>query len=240
MDKYCFVSLVTTERYLPFVIKNAEAFKYFNIQYPYIIMIPKDNEIIKNCLEYHNIQYKEISIDKFYGIGPFVDTINKFKILLMDSFEKICFLDADILIINKNIEKIFNFLTQDFAIAYEIRGNGKKEICGQCWLCRPNQKLYNKIMDFIFYFNTKNGYHDELILEKLINSYSTNYINIEFFHNNFIHFSGGLKSTEKNKNLFSIFYYFFYNATIKELFNFFDIFICQNYNERDFIQSYEQ
>jgi hypothetical protein len=47
MENNCYITLMTNEFFLPCVKRCAQTIKHFNSKYPYIVMIPKDNEYLK-------------------------------------------------------------------------------------------------------------------------------------------------------------------------------------------------
>lgn len=173
------------------------------------------------------------------------DTINKFKILELTEYEKVCFLDADILIHDKKIEDIFDFLKDDFAISYELREDvGEDEyLCGQWWLCRPNLTTYQNIINTIIqkeYETPNRSLDDEYILKKIQNIYPTNIFDNKYMAPLVWHLAGSIKSWERDLSFFPLFSYLFFEADVNDFITWLDCMAFDSFHEREFLKYYEQ
>ena len=91
MENNCYMTLLLDKENLSCVIRCAQAMRYFNSKYPYIVMIPnKNNGYIKEQLELNDIEYREIDVLKFDE-----SNLNKLQILTFTEFDKICFLESN-------------------------------------------------------------------------------------------------------------------------------------------------
>lgn len=176
MNKYCYMTLVTNEKFLPCVIRCNQTMEHFKSKYPYIVLIPNIyNQKIKDILIENNILYKEINVDKFVDGSPhyYNDTINKFQLLNFIEYEKICFLDADVFL-NSNIDNEFDKFTSedDIFYLYSEHGNDKENslvLTGQSFIIRPNPEFYQKILDLTRNDPERDFDNDEEILNYYFN-----------------------------------------------------------------------
>ena len=162
MENNCYMTLCTVEDFLPCVIRNSWAMEYLNFKYPYVVMIPKGNKYIKEQLELNNIQYREINVLKFDDSSykrEYNDTINKFQILTFTEFDKICFLDADIVML-ENIDKEFKKLDN---FKGSIYGYGEDLCTGSFFLGKPDLKLFGKILK-----HKKEYCNDDQVIQNLL------------------------------------------------------------------------
>lgn len=47
-NKYCYMTLMTNKNYLACIIRQAQRMKYLKCKYPFIVMIPKNDDYLKN------------------------------------------------------------------------------------------------------------------------------------------------------------------------------------------------
>ena len=212
MENNCYMTLVTELKYVP-CVKNCNALmKYYNSQFPYIALVPEDSIDLQNQLAKADIQYIPIKIDKFGSdtrICPlFADTINKFQIFNFAEYEKICFIDADI-IIRANIDYLFDKLqnkSTHFFPAGRKDSAGKSDgFGGELFIVRPDLAMYPRVLaDKGLYTND----------EEVLKAYFFNEDNIEerdFPSDKLIHFSGLIKIWERCNTSFSQIWRHFYD-----------------------------
>lgn len=219
MENNCYMTLMTNENYLPCIIRNAQRMRYLNVKYPYIVLIPKNNFFLKQALEKENILYEQITIEKINQNSDlfYNDTINKFMITKFYQYDKICFLDGDLILID-NPDNEFNFLSdnQDLLLYQEIRENNKVEFMGQFFICRPSFTNIDIIKKMVS--NDSTIIDDEMIFLKLINTNQCKYkIMSNHPETSFLHFSGCLKPWQYYKKLMHPYFYnLFYILDEKE------------------------
>lgn len=223
MENNCYMSLMTDIRFLPCIIKCHQGLEYVKSKYPYIVLIPEDNPYMEEQVQKYNIKYKKIKIDVFQNTKDYYDeTINKFQILTYTEYDKICFLDGDLIVI-KNIDNEFLKLTNEYnVLKYYSTNNG---ITGEIFITRTNKELYNIIKSVhSFYTN------DEEILnlqnKKDINKNSYNILynffmnskNNELICDSILHFGGRIKPWEKQIEGFTEVKKFFHNTNKEDFF----------------------
>ena len=211
MENNCYVTLVTDERFLPCVIRCAQTLKHFNSIYPYIVMIPEQALEIKKTLIKNNIDFKEIPIEKFQTekFLYYNDTINKFKLLNFIEFDKICFLDADVILLG-NIDNEFKKLTPDKE--FYLYGTDFSVITGHVFIARPNINFYNKI----FQQSLETPFqHDEEIFNFF---FLKDNLLLETAPNKILHFGGQIKAWENVTDNFNFIKSFFLTMNEEEFF----------------------
>lgn len=238
---YAIATVTTSEVFLPCIIRTSQLLKYLKVNCPYIVLIPNDNLIIKKAMIDNQIQYKEIQVDKFNTTGNrYLDTVNKFKVLQLIEYDKVLFLDADMIVTSEKIIDLFNYLdNEDFCLTKEYFNN-RNHICGQFWLCKPNLATYDKIMAMVKFEEDKidpEYLDDEVILAKVPNYFNIKYFPLDFINDRLLHFSGVIKGWGVNFNLFPSFKFWFYNnekiLTLKNYAEYIPMY------EKGLIQNYE-
>ena len=161
MNKYCYTTLLATEKYLYGVICLYYSLQKVKSKYPFIVMIT-DN-IDKKTIDILNnigIQYI-IFPDNSFELEDnnlvrlrYSSTFNKFHFLTLP-YEKIMFLDADVLIFN-NIDYVFDNDTPAFWVL------NKDFISGTYILMSPSKELFDTFLSM------KNDYSTD---EEILNAY---------------------------------------------------------------------
>lgn len=154
-DRYCFVTLATTDKYIKCACALYFSLKKVNSKYPFLLLTTNNvSDIYFKILKKNNINYKIIE-QPIYFCGDsnfYKDTANKFFIYTLIQYKKICFIDADILIA-ENIDNIFNYPDGSF---YEVYDNqeSKGRLSGGIAIIKPNKNLYKSILQFYINFQT--------------------------------------------------------------------------------------
>lgn len=219
----CYITLMTQEKFLPIIIRCHQSLQYYHSKYPLIVMVPENDKYLQNQLKKYNILYKPIHIDKFQEdniLSPYNDTINKFQIFNFTEYDYLCFIDADIIFFNGNIDNEFDLAIQKNSKFYGYfetdRIEGKEiqqyRLMGGLFIVKP---------DPFFYPSLKN-----LIREKSLNFNNDEEVLKQFFLKDtdvhtvpdaYTHFGGFIKIWEL-KAWPSFAQHFFYdNLSIDEL-----------------------
>ncbi len=168
-----------------------------NSIYPLIIMIPigifSNDQLDKAKLltNNKNIIFKEMPYLLFNSSRSldFNSTLNKFLTLTLTEFNKVCFIDSDILV-KKNIDYLFEYNSPAFSF------NEDKKISGELLLFKPDINLFSLIMNLTRHISFLS---DEDMLEFLINNNflkSPQYLKCRM-HNHIFHDGGQPKIISK-------------------------------------------
>lgn len=139
-----------------------------NSIYPLIIMIPtgifSDDQLnkAKMLVSNKNIIFKEMPY-LLFDSSQFLDfnaTLNKFLILTLTEFDKVCFIDSDILI-KQNIDYLFKYNSPAFSFYKD------QEVSGELLLFKPDINLFSLIMNLTRHISFLS---DEDMLKFLINN----------------------------------------------------------------------
>lgn len=206
MKKNCYATLITDIKYLPCVIRCKQTMEHFNTAYPYLALIPEGDQHLKAELEKNNILCREIQIKRFftnnkYQMWFYEDTINKFQLFNLIEYEKICFLDADVVLAGNIDDEFDKFTGEEEVFLYSPPDPHHIGISGTMFIIRPDVNYFDtKILPLIATYE-----NDEQILEH----YYPYQIGLRQLTHKIIHFSGFLKPWQKGDP---------YLATIKHLF----------------------
>lgn len=222
MENNCFMTLVTELKYVPCVKNCNVLMTHYKSKFPYIALVPEDSIDIQNQLAQANIKYIPIKIDKFdtSGFQPlFADTINKFQIFNFTEYDKICFIDADMLI-KRNIDDIFNELGENESTCFYSSGRKNSEgksdgFGGELFVVRPDPALYQRVYaDRHLYSN------DEQVLKAYFFNEQDEDRYLPFHA--LVHFSGIIKIWERSNTFFPQIqrYFFEEHASEEELVSF--------------------
>ena len=130
MNKYAYITLISTNQYIYPAVTLITSMKWVNPRYPLYIMvtpnITEENRRILKVLGYKIINIEEFIPAEYYRIFTTTDmtqykghgtslsevgwvhTFSKLKVWELIQFDKVCFLDIDLLIL-KNIDEVFNY-----------------------------------------------------------------------------------------------------------------------------------
>lgn len=220
MNKCAYVTLVTNEKFLPCVIKCAESLQYYQSKYPLIAMIPENNVFLKNNLTKYNILCKEIKIDKLQDncYLHYNDTINKFQIFNLTEYDYLCFLDADIIFFQGNIDSEFEKAQKENASFYGYFEGDHNEgveigtrLMGGLFIIQPNLTVYPEILHIIKKYNFEFICDEEIL--KLLFKEGLKKHQVPHFYT---HFGDYIKVWEKIFTPSSFVSHFFYDDLSSE------------------------
>lgn len=158
---YTWITLADSEEYLKSVYALAFSLKQSNTKYPLQVMIPEDSvsmeaiNIFKEKCQQLNYFINIIYIPNlmFNILTPFPNifntTLNKFFIFTLEEFDKIIFLDAD-MIITSNCDNIFDY---NFPV---IAKRDDNKISGNILGIQSNKKFWYFILNICFTYNFQN------------------------------------------------------------------------------------
>ena len=199
MDNNCYMTLVTDEKYLPCVKRCNFLMNYYHNKFPYIVLAPEGNLDIQQELKAANIKFIPTHMDKFthkyYGnYHVYADTINKFQVFNFTEYDKICFIDAD-MVVRGGTDYLFEDLAEDAQTCFYSSYDDRNSLVGELFIVRPDPTFYEKVL------SEKDKYtHDEAVIN-------------EYFHEQYqtrflvpcgplLHFSGPVKVWEKGNTTF--------------------------------------
>ena len=199
MNAYC--SLLASDNYLKCIYGLYYSYLQTQSKYPMIILATDNlSPITFLLLDNLKIPYLKIPYMEFQQGNKFKCTFNKFFVWQLEQFEKILFLDADIIFVD-NIDEYFNTM--------QIHHD-----CGPMFLLKPNNQIY---LDLISDFYRNNFVTDE---EVLIHYFNINNSSCHFPQNQIYHFAWSPKyidyyntynsiknmidCIQKNKNIISL------------------------------------
>lgn len=194
---YAYVTVITKDFYLPFLIRQKQMMEYLNCKYPFLVLV-SDTVSEKTLIELNKfkIQYKKIPTLSFKQKNEqYAHTINKFQCFNLIEYEKLIFFDADI-IITKNFDIIFesvDFQEENLQLLEadnfsDVFFNEKKistVFTGWFMFIKPSTNYFKKIIEL----TTKKDYNTD---EQVINNCRLGKKFIDKFHikENLYHFSG--------------------------------------------------
>ena len=200
MEKYTYATLLSTDDYVWGVLGLYYSLQKVNSKYPLLVMVT-DNikpetidiledvgvsyKIVNNTLFSKSAETEEL---KLYA-KRYKSTFNKFHVYNLKGYDKVLFLDADILTVG-NIDNMFDYN----APAYFILDNTL--ISGTYFLINPKDREYEYYLQFL-----DTCYTDEDIFTEDCNIDSINKMN----ENSFIfHLSNDLTSNQKYWKYFGL------------------------------------
>ena len=180
-EKYCYVTLVTKEKYIQGANLLQEYLKIFNSKYPLIVMICNNidsSQILANTIEIPDIHF-QINNTEY---------LKKFYCLNILNYEKIIFLDAD-LVPKENFDYIFEICSGNVQFGVRDIINNDLYPHGGIIYFEPNKILFEEIIqqDKKYLFTD-----DEDLLNRYFNNNHNRFNFIPCFH----HMGGDLKYWE--------------------------------------------
>lgn len=177
MEKCAYATLVTDKFYLEGAKALDKRLKFLNSDYPLVIMITNNiYHSIANEVEDLNIEV--VPYFTLPGVEHcFKDTINKFAAFLLNQYDKVIFLDADLFPI-QHFDDSFNY---EFEILQCFtRSDVDSNVHGGLFILKPSEKEYYSILKLMREHHFEN---DEEILEYLYGATKfNNYRPCEFKH----------------------------------------------------------
>lgn len=163
MKNYSYMTLLSDDSYIYGIILLQKSLQEVNTEYPLeVIVTPNVSKPVLNILEQLNLKYRiieAIKVDSFIEYNSKVNaifartwalTFTKFKIFSFTEFDKIIFLDADIMVL-KNIDHLFEkpHLTAALDGEYFNIWPDEPHLNAGLLVIEPNIEEYNKIIDFM-------------------------------------------------------------------------------------------
>ena len=148
MSKEVFACVLSTNDYLEGVLVLNENLKFLKTQYDLICLINETiSEETKNVLDYFQIKYllfPKIEYDNYDEFNShWVNTFDKFNVFRLTDYEKVVYLDSDLLIL-KNIDHLF--LEPIITMARDIPFH--KDKANSCiMVIKPNMKDFNNLVE---------------------------------------------------------------------------------------------
>lgn len=161
--KNSYVTLLTNDSYVYGVILLAESLKQVKAKYPlHVLIIDEVSAPTIEILNQLDVTYEKVEViptpERIYehnleynkGIAAtWRNCWTKFKIFSLTQFDKIVFLDADIMIC-QNIDKLFKMTKGTAALDGEYFGLWQDwpHFNAGCMVIEPSEEEYNKILNF--------------------------------------------------------------------------------------------
>lgn len=181
---YSYVSYLSEDTYTYGIVLLNETLKQVNSQYPLHIIVTKD--VSAPCLEIlSQIGVTYELVDKIPMPQVFVDynellnmrqariwkdTFTKFNIFKLTQFDKIVFLDADVMIL-KNIDHLFDCAPGTAAVDgeyFNIWPEDQLHFNAGCMVIEPSEITYDNLINYIDVLKTTNEDFSEIFNKELI------------------------------------------------------------------------
>ena len=190
MNKYAYVTLATTPSFLKGAHFLDYSLKRVKSKYPLIIMV---TENLKEYLT-EDCNYRIIPYYKFTNPEPrYVDTVNKLQCFTLTEYDKVFFIDADILV-TENVDCIFDEIQEEFYSGIRPHPTMGKTFCGDRAIYIPQTGKFESILENKDFMSFP---HDEAVLYYLYQHIIDRYDSLDFIYaDRFLHLSGEKKYWE--------------------------------------------
>lgn len=174
MNNYSYVTLLTNDSYIYGVIMLNGSLREVKSKYPLTVLVTDQvSKAPRSIMDQLGINYIEVSThsvnDEVYKInlskdpstaGLWRDCLTKFEIFNLVQFDKIVFLDADILVL-RNIDHLFNYVHMTAAVDGEYFNlwPDQMHFNSGCLVIEPSKEIYEDLINFA---NTINFNSDNL------------------------------------------------------------------------------
>lgn len=151
MNNYAYITLATNETYLIYAAYLQASLKINNSQYPLIIMITEDLQDNKYLKYFNNvITIPHLQFSYRIHIDRYVNTINKFYMFNLIEYDKLIFLDADMVLFT-NIDKLFTlepkFICSTYVpLRYCTKSNTLYPL-NNLMVITPDEKIYREVVN---------------------------------------------------------------------------------------------
>lgn len=157
---FAWCSLLATDQYLGGIIGLNYSLQKVKTKYPFFVMVTENlTQNTLSILDQENIPYKKIKLNNYKKKSDshnYQVTLNKFYFLGYEEYNKICFIDADVVFL-KNIDKIFNSFvgralycgkyTDMNEVRFDTDNSMIKKYNGMIMLAKPKRKKMNYIFE---------------------------------------------------------------------------------------------
>lgn len=163
MKNYSYITLLTSDSYVYGVMMLNESLKQVNSQYPLLVLITNNVSLAsKEILNQLNISYKDVETisiaDEIYqhnlSIDPVTaplwkDSFTKFQMFKLIEYDKLIFLDADILVL-KNLDNLFELPHMTAAVDGEYFNlwPDSPHFNSGFMVIEPSVELFNNLIEF--------------------------------------------------------------------------------------------
>lgn len=142
----CYVCVLSTENYLDGVLVLNENLKHFNSKYDLLCLINEDlPDYILEVLDYFGIKYRVCKKIEFKNVNEdnpyWIYTFDKLNVFSLTEFEKIVYLDTDLLI-TKNVDELFDFEPLSMALDLPFKDDFFNS---GVMVIKPNMEDYNNL-----------------------------------------------------------------------------------------------
>lgn len=155
-ESYAFVSIITSDDYLRGLLVLHRSLIDINTQYPFLTLITEDISVdTVSVLDKHHIPYKIIKtkinnptdVDQSHRWFP---TYSKLNIFDQTQYDKVVYLDADMLIL-RNIDELFKFPHMSAVIAGGMLPgkSTRKHLNSGMFVLEPSHELFEDMMSKI-------------------------------------------------------------------------------------------
>lgn len=200
MNKYSYITLLTDDSYIYGVILLQQSLKEVNSQYPLEVLVtPNVSKPILTILDQLQLSYiiiEPIKDDKIFEYNKKTNPnmariwslcLSKLKIFNLTQFDKLVFLDADIMIM-KNIDHLFEYphLTSALDGEYFNLWPDWDHFNSGILVIKPDQKEYDNLLNFISNQALNEEWKEgECIADQeILNHYYSNWVNTPELHLN--------------------------------------------------------
>ena len=198
MKKYSYITLLTDDSYIFGIILLQKSLKEVKSQYPLKVLVTSNvSNAILNILEQLQLEYELIEsfkseemLEYNIKINPqfarnWANTLNKFKIFSLIEYDKIIFLDADIMIL-KNIDHLFNYphFTSALDGEYFNIWPDKPHFNAGLLVISPKKNETKKIQDFAIKVIKEWDKPQCIADQEILNLYYSDWINQSELHLN--------------------------------------------------------
>ena len=207
MEKYLYTTLVTNEKFLNGLLYFYKFWKRTNSKYEFIAMVTNNltEEQLKkiNHIPYKIIQYYTIKNDEYHA--RYSDTINKIQIFDFIEYDRICFINTDIILF-ENLDYLLENFDDNFEFCSSLN-KGRDLFRGEVFVIKPKKNFCSYLLEQDWVFQQ---YDDENIFSKLFREEYLEY-NFEYLNHKIWHDIGGIKYWELIKYNYKIFTLLPYN-----------------------------
>ena len=171
--KYSYVSLLTNDNYTYGIVLLKESMKKVNTKYPLHVLVTNNvstaslelltqigatYEVVDTIAISEDIYNYNFNINKRLAV-TWKNCWTKFKIFDLTQFDKIVFLDADIMVL-KNLDHLFSkkHMTAALDGEYFKLWPDRPHFNSGCMVIEPNHKLFDDILNYANNFDVKDLY----------------------------------------------------------------------------------
>lgn len=198
---YAYVTLLCDNKYINGVLMLNQSLKECESKYPLYCIVSKqmvnwETKIVLKyagipIIEVENIEFKEFTKSLFNWTPRFANmwknTCTKFQIWSLIQFDKVVYLDADMIVL-QNIDELFEKPHMSACIDAEgLDFFDDNHFNSGLFVCEPNLDQYYQILDFckqILNSSFEEGYTDQVILNKFFKHWpKQSNLHLQYYYN---------------------------------------------------------